>query len=312
MITRRCLVSGAATVSAMLIQPAQSQGVGKIRIGYTAVLDYTAAFVAQEEGFFRRQGLETELQLIPLNSTLPAALQSNSIQIGGPTPSVMISAVDGGLDLVALTACAEITREVTTFGVVVKTGSDVQDATGFVGKRVGVPGLNAFLHVLFRKWLMDKGVDPRRVTFVEVAFPQMADVLRGGTVDAVVTGEPVLSRIVASSTGRLVSNMTPELAEPLPTALWATTRAWATRNPDAIRGFRSAIAEAVAWTGSNSDKAREYIAKYTRLPIEIVRTVPLARLRSDVTQRELEAWVRIMTEQDMLTSKIDAARLRLA
>ncbi len=32
----------------------------------------------------------------------------------------------------------------------------------FVGKKVGVPGIGAFLDVLFRKWLIDGGVDPRR------------------------------------------------------------------------------------------------------------------------------------------------------
>jgi NitT/TauT family transport system substrate-binding protein len=298
--------------AAALARPALAQGAARLRIGYTAVLDYTAAFVAQEEGFFRRRGLETELQLITLNSTIPAALQSNSIQIGGPTPSVMISAVDGGLDLVALAACAEITRDVTTFGVVARAGSGINDAAGFVGKRVGVPGLNAFLHVIFRKWLMDKGVDHRRVTFVEVAFPTMADVLRGGTVDAVVTGEPVMSRIIAGGVGTLVSNITPDLAEPLPTTLWATTRAWATQNADAVRGFREGIAEAVAWAGANEGRTREYIAKYTRLPMEIVRAVPLTRLRTDVTDREMAAWVRIMGEQDMLTSRLDVARLRLA
>ncbi|WP_376093759.1 ABC transporter substrate-binding protein [Roseomonas sp. CCTCC AB2023176] len=309
-IDRRALLG--AVAAGALARPALAQGAGRVRIGYTAVLDYTAAFVAQEEGFFRRRGLDTELQLITLNSTIPAALQSNSVQIGGPTPSVMISAVDGGLDLVALSACAEITRDVTTFGVVARAGSGITDAPGFVGKRVGVPGLNAFLHVIFRKWLMDKGVDHRRVTFVEVAFPTMSDVLRGGTVEAVVTGEPVMSRITAGGIGALVSNMTPDLAEPLPTTFWASTRAWATRNGEAVRGFREAIAEAVAWVGANDAQTREYIAKYTRLPIEIVRTVPLAQLRTDVTEREMAAWVRIMREQDMLTSRPDVVRLRLA
>ncbi len=310
MIERRSILGAAALAG--LARPALAQGAGRIRIGYTAVLDYTAAFVAQEEGFFRRRGLDTDLQLITLNSTIPAALQANSLQIGGPTPSVMISAVDGGLDLVALSACAEITKDVTTFGAVARAGSGITDAPGFVGKRVGVPGLNAFLHVMFRKWLMDKGVDHRRVTFVEVAFPTMADVLRGGTVDAVVTGEPVLSRITSAGIGSLVSNMTPDLAEALPTTFWASTRAWATRNPDAVRGFREAIAEGVAWVGANDARAREHIAKYTRLPPEVVRTVPLARLRSDVTEREMAAWLRMMTEQDMLTTRLDPARLRLA
>jgi NitT/TauT family transport system substrate-binding protein len=313
-LTRRRLMAGATLVAtvAALPRPAIAQGAGRIKIGYTAVADYLAAYVAQEEGYFRKRGLETELQLIPLNSTLPAALQSDSIQIGGPTPSVMISAVDGGLDLVALTACAEITKEVTTFGVVAKAGSGIAEPKDFLGKRVGVPGLNAFLHVVFRKWLMDKGLDPKRVTFVEVAFPQMADILRGGTIDAAVTGEPILARIVGGGIGTLISNMTPDLAEPLPTTYWASTRAWAQRNAEPVKLFRDAIREAVAFVPGNQDAARAHISKYTRLPAEVVKGIPLPRLRSDIKPRDVEAWLKIMAEQDMLTTKLDAGKLFLA
>ena len=68
--------------------------------GYTAVTDFASVFVAAEEGYFKKRGLDVELKFIPLNSTIPAALQSDSLQIGGPTPSVFLQAVDGGLDLV--------------------------------------------------------------------------------------------------------------------------------------------------------------------------------------------------------------------
>ena len=310
MITRRTAL--AATLISPLARPALALGAGKVLIGCTAAVDYAGAFAAQEQGFFRRRGLDTEIQLIALNSTIPAALQSDSIQLGGPTPSVMLSAVDGGIELVALSACAEITRDSTTFGVVARTGVDITDARGFAGKRVGVPGLNAFLHVIFRKWLMDNHEDSRRVNFVEIGFPQMADVLRSGTVDAVVTGEPVMSRITGSNVGRLVSTMTPDLREPLPTTFWATTRDWAARNEEAARNLRAGIADGVAWVNANPDGARECIAKYTKLPIDIVRTVPLARLRTDVTDRDITAWLEIMTAQDMLTTRIDPAQLRFA
>ena len=72
----------------------------KIVFGYTAVTDFASVFVAAEEGYFKKRNLDVELKFIPLNSTIPAALQSDSLQIGGPTPSVFLQAVDGGLDLV--------------------------------------------------------------------------------------------------------------------------------------------------------------------------------------------------------------------
>src|SRR4030088_3807736 len=91
----------AAVVAAILaIGPAQSQT--KIQIGCTATSDCASAMVAVDEGIFKKHGLDAEMVLIGINSNIPAAILSNSIQIGGPTSTVFLQAADGGLDLGAI------------------------------------------------------------------------------------------------------------------------------------------------------------------------------------------------------------------
>src|ERR1700709_2525055 len=80
--------------------PAHAQT--KIQIGCTATSDCASAMVAVDEGLFKKHGLDAEMVLIGINSNIPAAILSNSIQIGGPTSTVFLQAVDGGLDLVAV------------------------------------------------------------------------------------------------------------------------------------------------------------------------------------------------------------------
>jgi NitT/TauT family transport system substrate-binding protein len=290
--------------------PAWGQAPARLKIGFTATSDAAAGYIAQEEGMFSKRKLDTELQLVALNSTLPAALQAGSLQIGNPSPSVLLAAVEGGIDLVTVGCTSVVNKSVVNFGAVARTGSGIEEAKDFIGKRVGVPGLNAFLHVLFRKWLSDRKVDFRRVTFVETPYPQMPDIVRGGSVDAVVTAEPVMGRIIAAGSGKLITHMAPDLAEELPTALWGSTREWASKNSDAVRRFQEANAEAVEFFKKEPAKCQEYISKYTRLPIEVVRSVPLPQLRANVTERDLEAWVEIMMDQGMLSTKLDVKRLR--
>ena len=74
----------------------------KIQVGCTATSDCASAMVAIDEGIFKKHGLEVEMTPIGINSNIPAAILSNSIQIGGPTSTVFLQAVDGGLDLVAI------------------------------------------------------------------------------------------------------------------------------------------------------------------------------------------------------------------
>jgi NitT/TauT family transport system substrate-binding protein len=108
----------------------------KIVCGFTAVTDFTTAFVAKEEGYFSKRGLDVEMKFIPLNSTIPAAIQSDSLQMGGPTPSVFLQGVDGGLDHVVVAGAGVTSKSITAFGLVAKAGSGIRTAQDCVGKTV--------------------------------------------------------------------------------------------------------------------------------------------------------------------------------
>ena len=97
---------------------ASRQATTKIVFGYTAVTDFASVFVAAEEGYFKKRELDVELKFIPINSTIPAAVQSDSLQIGGPTPIVFLQAVDGGLDHVVVAGGGVTSKTITGFGLV--------------------------------------------------------------------------------------------------------------------------------------------------------------------------------------------------
>jgi len=84
---------------------------------------------------------------------------------------------------------------------VVRKETQIKAATDVKGKKIGVPGVNSVADVMFRKWLKNNGVNLNDVTFIETPFPQMNDLLRAGTVDAVLAAEPIRSRIVDAGTG---------------------------------------------------------------------------------------------------------------
>ena len=114
----------------------------KIQVGCTATSDCASAMVAIDEGIFKKHGLEVEMTPIGINSNIPAAILSNSIQIGGPTSTVFLQAADGGLDLVAI-AGATVMSPVTNGNIAafVRNGITIKEPKDFVGKKVGAPGL---------------------------------------------------------------------------------------------------------------------------------------------------------------------------
>jgi NitT/TauT family transport system substrate-binding protein len=308
---RRTVTKGMAVTGLAVAAPyvARAQSPTKITIAYTATIDFGSGFVASEQGLFKKRGLDVEWKLVPLNSQIPAALASDSMQIGGTTTSVMIQAADGGLDLAAIAGSGTTNKDQALFGVVMKSDVAYAKPEDYAGKKIGAPGLGAFLHVLFRNWLIDNGVDWKKVTFVEVGFPQMADVLKGGTVDGVVTGDPVMSRIVTAGIGRKTTNFGENLKGDIPVIVYSATRKWATANPDAAVKFREAISEATAIANSDDKAVRTAAAKYLKFPPELLNTMALGKWKAEVTDAGIQSWIDIMKRQDMLRSELDVKKL---
>ena len=98
------------------------------------------AFIAKDEGFFAKHGLDVDLVPVTQNSNAPAALQSGSVQIGMIQVANLLQGADSGLDFVALAGGAGNEKNVTKFAVVVRSGLAVKAAKDLIGKRSACPG----------------------------------------------------------------------------------------------------------------------------------------------------------------------------
>jgi NitT/TauT family transport system substrate-binding protein len=307
---RRTLLSGAAAAGLVTALPAQAQTT-KVVFGYTAVTDFTSVFVAAEEGYFKKRNLDVELKFIPLNSTIPAAIQSDSLQIGGPTPSVYLQGVDGGLDHVVVAGGGVTSKTITGIGLVARAGTGIKTPQDCVGRKIGVPGLGAFLHVTFRAWLKQNGVDYRKVNFVEASFPQHGDLLRGGSIDAVVTADPFMSRITDSGAGYVASYYSTFLPDGNPTIIYTAKRDWAQKNAAAVKAFREAVVEGAAFIQNpkNNDKVRAAIGKFIKLPPEVLAKIQISPPGPVVNEKQLNYWIGLMKDQEMLRGTINVSQL---
>jgi NitT/TauT family transport system substrate-binding protein len=193
----------------------------------------------------------------------------------------------------------------------VRNGITIKEPKDFVGKKVGAPGLGAFLHVLFVKWLVEKGVDPKAVSFVEVTFPTMADIIKSGGVDAVLTAEPFVTRMTNAGLGTVGARYGAELARTEPIIFYAAARDWAEKNPDTIKKFRAAITEAAGIVNADRDKASASISKFTKQPIELVKATVPNQSEPVLKAEQLSWWIDIMSSQKMLQTKVDLNKLML-
>lgn len=288
---------------------AAAQAQTKITLGYSASSAFSSAYVAADQGFFAKHGLDVQMMLVPNSSTTPAALVAGSLQVATPTPPVTLQAIENGLDLVVIAGGTILVKDTTEYGAIASNNSGIRKAADFVGKRVATPGLNAFHHIIFRQWLHTQGVDYGKVTFTESAFAQLPDLVRTGQVDAIITAEPTKSRAINSGAGYLVVNYGGEVAPGSSVGWFVTTAAWAKANPTAAQGFRRAIEEAVAWAKAHPDDLRKAQARYMKLAPELLADIPFPSLDAVVTEAQLNGWSDILIGQKLLKKKIDPAKV---
>jgi len=308
-LRRRTVLAGMGALLAAGSSAGRAAEAAKITLGYTATLGFMGAFIAKDRGFFAQHGLDVELVLITLNSNIPGAMMGGSIQVGGPTPTVLLQANDGGLDLIVVSGCSGVDPANKTDGLMVRTDVKIDRPADFIGKRIGVPGLNAYYHVLVRKWLNDNGVDWHKVNFVEVPFTQSADVLRSGSVDAIATGEPFSTRIVNDGIGVMLAPASSIAPGGTPNLFYAATRDWAKAHPDAVHGFRQAIADAIRFQASDPAGARASAGKFIKLPPAVINAITLPALQADTTPAQLQFWIDVMAQQGMIQDKPDPSTL---
>jgi len=296
-----------ATLLAAALTPAAAQD--KIVLGFSASTAFSNAFVAANEGIFKKHGLDVEMKLVPNSSTTPAALVADSLQVATPTAPITLQAVEQGLDLVVLAGGSYYAKGIEDVAIMVRPDSTIRTAKDFEGKRVATAGLNAFLHVLFRKWMAENGGDYKKVIFTETPFAQQIDVLRSGQVDGILAVQPFLARALETNVGRVVAYYIAALEGETLAGWYVATRKWVQANPKAAAAFATAINEATELALKDRAIVRKANLVYIPFPAEVQAKFPDARYRAVVAPEAVEKWNRIALEQAMLKNPVDPAKI---
>lgn len=288
----------------------QAHAQTKVRVGAQTIGDYIAAYLAQEHSIYRKHGLDVTVEPITVSTLAAASLMSRSLDVATFNLPDMIQAVENGIDLVAFTGIAELAaRGGTRSGVVVQPDSNIRQPADFVGRKVGISALGSLLHILFQKYLMDNGVDPQKVVYVEIPIPSHFDVMKNRSVDGVVTADPMMARILKTGTGTEVVAFGETVPPHTLSTAVVTTRDFAQKNPEVIARFRAAWQEATDLAMNEPETARAAIVKYLKLPEPVAATLDLPlTLTTRISVDKFQWWQDVMREQRLIPGKADMSK----
>lgn len=272
-----------------------ASGSASVRVAAYPSVASLPLMVAEAKGFLKQEDLEAKVTVSPALPTFAPGL-GRQYDVVFATPVDLITAASRGLGIAGLAGLSLETERDSVLATIASKDSGVTDLSQLKGKTVGVPVLAGTLYTALLSQLSAAGVDPRSVHFQEVPFPNQADQLEAGRVDAVLSSEPFVGPILAKGNVNLGS---PYLAVDSPKALstlWAAKPSWASENPQTAAHWRAAMQKANDFIVSNPDEARSILQQRLGLPPAVAKTVKLPEFSVALTTDELAPWVQVLKQ----------------
>jgi len=281
------------------------------------------ASIAQDEGFYKTNGLD--VKLVPLGDGPRglAALEGGSIQLAQNNTDFMLLARSRGLDLVMVVGTwgeqfALVVRDdVALPGAAAGYPAVMKD---IVGKKVGVSARGAGTEYAMRTLLSSADLDPESVTYIAVGGTAgQVPALRTGNVDAVVAAGIGADVVKAMGVGKIVIDLQAGQGPKDLLALgncyegYFGKRAWVDANTDTLLRFVKAQQAAEAWarTPANAEKVIDKALAFAPIagvadPRAVMKGYLQRAQFHTVYNRECAAgWNGLMTRNKLLTAPMD-------
>lgn len=255
-------------------QPSQN----KIRVAYIEFVTDLPLFVALENGYFRKRGLEVEaVKAGDSNEALNLLLTGQVDAVAHLAFSAFWTAEEKAPGRFKVFLPCYETGDNPVSYLLVRNEARIDQLSQLRGKKIGT--ITGITQLVYLKLLLDdlKMDSERDVTIIQVAPTLQVQALQAGQFDALFTVDPYGAIALQNGAAKLlVAN---PRSKHIVNPFWAATAAMSTKlvqnQPDAARNLYEGMAEAVDFIRSNEAASKAMLPKYTPLDAAISERVGL-------------------------------------
>jgi NitT/TauT family transport system substrate-binding protein len=246
-----------------------------------------------EQGFFKQEKLTVKPVLAEGGAAIVPAVLSGSDQIGFSNVTSLVIAASKGLpvQIVALGNKAGTGEKDAMDGLFVRKDSPIRTAKDLEGKTISVNNLNNVGPLTINYALEQMGADPKKVKYLEVAFPDAVSALKAKRVDAIWVVEPFRSLALAAGYRQLFAPFE-TVAPNYTVATYFASKEYIAKNPDAVARFTRAMNKSLAYSQAHPDAVRTAVTTYTKIPAAAAQKMNLpqwtAGLNEDTIQKTID------------------------
>ncbi|GAA0255677.1 ABC transporter substrate-binding protein [Actinomadura nitritigenes] len=277
----------------------------EMKVASLPLVDGAALYIAQKQGLFKAEGLN--VKIVPVQQSIKAlpALKNGEVDAiaGANYVSFLQANEQGALKLSILAEGATLTSNM--MNVLVMPNSKIKTAKDLEGKKVAVNILNNIQGLTLDSILKANNVDPKKVQYVAIPFPQMASALQKGQVDAIHTVEPFLSDIEKKDGARVVVDGGSEPVTGMPISGFVSTQEFAKKNPKTAAAFQSAIIKAQKIASQDRKRVEEVLPGYAKIDPQVASVITLPGYPTSLSTTRMQQIVDLMTTSGLLKQKPD-------
>ncbi len=281
-----------------------------IVVGALPVVDTAGLYLAQQEGYFKQEGLNVTISPIAASSDAIPEMEHGQVDIvAGANYVSFFQAQAAGKGpfkvLVDGTSCSP-----DTFEILALPDSNITSAADLAGKTIAVNTKNNIQTILTNTALQTAGVDPSTVKYVPVAFPDMATALAEHKVDAISEVEPFITSAELSKGAQPVMSTCTGPTANFPISGSFALQSWTQKNPNTARAFQAAMARGQALADANRADVEQILPTYIKsLDPDQSAVVNLGQFPTSLNQTHLNRVVILMQAEGLVGANFSVAPL---
>ena len=280
-----------------------------ITVGALPVVDSAGLYLAQKLGYFKQQGLTVKITPVAQSTqAIPDMLHGTIAIIAGANYVSFIEAQAKGTAQFKVLA-EGVTCKPNTFGIAALPSSGIKSAKDLAGKTVAVNLTNNIQTLSLNAVLKAQGVNPSKVKYVVIPFPNMISALKAKQVAAISAVEPFLGGAIAADGAKQVVSSCDGPTADLPMSGYLSTSDWAQKNPNTARAFQTALLKAQAYAGSNPSAVKAIIPTYSKVTAKQAAALPLSNYPSSLDPAQLTKILALMKSGGLPTGSATASSL---
>lgn len=234
-------------------------GQAKIIVGLSSVnIAFLPAYVTQDKGFFKDEGLDVVFVMFNAGSTNLQALMGGDVQIMGSAFVETLGGRAAGFDVKNFWGICNL------MPFELYSHANFRSMKEAKGKRFAISRFGSLTDFLTRATLQHHGVDPKDVTILQIgSTPARFAALAAGAVDASVVWFPVTE--IAKNQGYRKLFDLKEIFPQWPYETFAARETWLSKERDQATRFLRAYQKGVKYTQENKNDSVGIIKKYVKM-----------------------------------------------